>query len=147
MPPQPPKWEPVVEPRLVFRLLRQPDRTADDFADNFMSDGERGKALHDDEHPDLQTGMSVFASEAAARARYTAVRNEALKNRSDRNRRRNRPIKMRIGEHIGEVLLAPREGFEIVDDGDPEGHLTLRGDKDRLAARVAQIYPAGSPPT
>jgi class 3 adenylate cyclase len=148
MPPAPPNWQPVTEPRLVFRFLKRPDPAADDFADNFKSDGEANKRLHDDEHPDVLTGMSVFNSEEAARKRFAAVRDDVLRKRSDTNRRRNRPPPpIRIGEHIGEVLLTAGQGFEIADDDDPEGHLTLRGDKDQLAARVARIYPAGRDPT
>lgn len=145
--PEQPDWLPVTEPRLVFRFLKEPDPDADGFAENFSSDADRGKGAVEGEHPELLTGMSVFASEAAARQRYAVLKDQALKKRSNRNRRRQRPFKMSIGDHIGEVLLRAGEGFEIVDDGDPEGHLTLRGDKHRLAACVARIYPAARSPT
>ena len=49
---------------------------------------------------------------------------------------------MSVGDYIAEVELQPNQGFEIVDSGDPDGHLTIRGDKDRLAAHVRHVCPA-----
>jgi hypothetical protein len=138
----------VSEPRLVYRFLKKPDKDASDFADNFMSDGERanGKPTLPGEHPEFRTGMSAFVSEAAARKRWVEIKAASLKKRSEKSARRQkgrpRTFKMSIGDHIGEVLLGPGEGFEIVDMNETDGHLTIRGDKDRLAARVADIYPA-----
>jgi hypothetical protein len=146
MPPDPPEWEPVTAPRLVFRFLKKPDRNAVDFADNFKSDAERDKEPLEGEHPDFQTGISVFVSEAAARKRWAELKVAALKNRSDRNKRRGRPVRMTVGEHIGEVLLGPNQGFEVAGE-DSDGHLTARGDKDRFASKVVDIYPAERPPT
>ncbi len=141
--PEPPNWEPVVGPRIVFRFLKQPEPSPDDF----MSDGERGKQLVPGEHPDILTGVSAFASEAKARQRWVEIREGALKKRSERNKRRQRPLRLSVGDYIAEVLLAPSEGFEIVDLGASDGHLTIRGDKTRLAARVARVYAADSNPT
>lgn len=146
-PSEAPNWQPIVEPRLVFRFLRQPDRAAADFVENFASDADRGKQATHDEHPEWLTGMSAFVSEHKARARWAELKASALKKRSERNARRQRPFRMSIGDYIAEVLLGPGEGFEIVDDDDPQGHLTIRGDKHQLAARVADIYPADTAPT
>jgi hypothetical protein len=137
-----PNWQPVDEPRLVFRFLKNPDPDAENFVENFASDDERGKEPTQDEHPDWLTGMSVFVSEEKARQRWSELRSAALRKRSERNARRQRPLRMSVGDHIGEVLIAPNHGFEIVDDDDPEGHMTLRGDKHLLASSVANIYPA-----
>jgi hypothetical protein len=145
--PAPPTWRPVAEPQIVFRFLKESDRDAPGFVENFASDAERGKGLAPGEHPDLLTGMSVFVSEAAARKRWAELRGQALKKRSERNKRRQRRLRMSVGEHIGEVLLGPGHGFEIADEADAEGHLTIRGDKDLLAGRVTDVYPAQTTPT
>ena len=143
--PAPPVWQPVTEPQLVFRFLKQPNQDAEDFADQFLAD-DKGKKAVEGEHPDLRTGMSAFASEVAARKRWADLKAAALKQRSEKSARRQktkpRRFKMSIGDYIGEVLLVPGEGFEIAGPADVDGHLTIRGDKDRLAARVLDIYPA-----
>ncbi|HEV2973889.1 MAG TPA: hypothetical protein VGX69_02700 [Solirubrobacteraceae bacterium] len=136
----------MTEPRLVFRFLKQPDKHAPDFADNFKSDEERGKKPVQGEHPDLGTGMSAFVSEAAARKRWAEIKSGSLKKRSEKSERRQkgrpRPFKMSIGDYVGEVLLISGAGFEFVDLNEPDGHLTIRGEKNRLAAQVADVYPA-----
>jgi hypothetical protein len=147
VPPDPPNWEPVREPKLVYRFVKQSDPGAEGFSDNFMSDEERGKTPVPDEHPDLLTGMSAFISEEKARKRWAEIKAEALKKRSERNRRRQRPLRMSVGDYIAEVLLGPGGDFEVVDTGAPDGHLTIRGDKDQLADRVRRVYPAESTPT
>ncbi len=147
MPPEQPNWQSVTEPRIVFRFVKHDDPSADGFADNFASDEERGKSPGLDEHPDLLTGMSAFVSEEKARKRWAEIKGAALKKRSERNKRRQRPLRMTVGDYIAEVVLGPGDGVEFVDLGDTDGHLTIRGDKDRLAARVARVYPAGSKPT
>ena len=53
---------------------------------------------------------------------------------------------MSVGNYIAEVELVQGEGFEVVDLAEPDGHLTIRGDKSRLAARVIRVYPAESTP-
>jgi hypothetical protein len=149
--PELPRWERVIEPRIVFRFLKQPDPAAADFADNFMSDEDRGKRPSEGEHPELLTGMSAFASEAAARKRWAEIKAGALKKRSEKSQRRQRgrprPFRMTIGDYIGEVVLGPGEGFEVVDLGEIDEHLTIRGNKDQLALRVARVYSAESKPT
>lgn len=135
-----------MQPQIVFRFVKHADPTADGFADNFMSDEERGKQSAPDEHPDLLTGMSAFVSEAKARKRWAEIKGAALKKRSERNKRRQRPFRMSVGDYIAEVVLGPGDGVEVVDPRDVDGHLTIRGDKDVLAARVARVYPAESKP-
>jgi len=49
-----------------------------------------------------------------------------------------------VGYFIAEVALVPDEGFEIEDLGEPDEHLTVWGDADKLAAAVRRIYPAES---
>jgi hypothetical protein len=149
--PEPPEWEPVTEPRIVYRFLKGPKATPEDFA----SDGERGKKLLPGEHPDLLTGMSVFLSEASARERWQQVKSAALRKQRERETEkaarlkqvRPRPFRMSIGDYIGEVVIGPGAGVEILDLAEPGGHLTMRGPKDELAARVANVYPAETEPT
>lgn len=145
--PVPPHWRAVTEPQIVFRFLKEANRDVAAFVENFASDAERGKTLALGEHPELLTGMSVFVSEATARKRWAELKGEALKKRSERNKRRQRRLRMSVGEHIGEVLLGPGQGFEIAGEADAEGHLTIRGDKTLLAARVTDVYPAQTTPT
>jgi hypothetical protein len=149
--PEPPNWEPVAAPRSVFRFLRQPDRDADDFADNFRPDSESPKKAAPGEHPELRTGMSAFVSEAKARERWAQLKAGALKQRSEKNARRQsanpRRFRMSVGDYIGEIILGPGAGIEIVDPGEPDGHLTIRAPKEVLAARVADVYPAETKPT
>ena len=84
MPPAIPDWQPVLAVTCVFRFVKDGDPSAEGFADNFKSDAERDKAPAHDEHPDLLTGMSAFASEAKARERWAQIRKQALKKRSER---------------------------------------------------------------
>jgi hypothetical protein len=149
--PPPPNWQPIAEPWTVFRFIKQPDRNAADFVDNFKPDAESPKKVAEGEHPDLRTGMSAFVSEAKARERWAQIKAAALKQRGEKNVRRQRtnprPFRMSIGDHIGEVVLLPGSGVEIVDPREPDGHLTIRGPRDVLAACVADIYPAETKPT
>jgi hypothetical protein len=147
MPSEKPRWQPITEPWIVFRFVKDADPNADGFAENFASDQERGKSPLPDEHPDLLSGMSAFASEEKARRRWTTIRSNALRRQSERNKRRQRPLRMSVGDYIAEVELVPNEGFEIIDLSEPDGHLTIRGDKHQLAARVVRVYPAESQPT
>lgn len=146
MSPEQPPWQPIAEPKVVFRFVKHADPNDDNLSDDFASDQERNKSPLPDEHPELLTGMSAFDSEAHARKRWAELRSFALRKRSERNKRRQRPFRMSVGDYIAEVELVPDEGFEIVDLGDPDGHLTIRGDKHRLAARVSRVYPAESTP-
>jgi|HubBroStandDraft_6_1064221.scaffolds.fasta_scaffold501283_1 hypothetical protein len=144
-------WQPVTEPRIVYRFLQGREPTPEDF----RSDGERDKKPAKDEHPDLLTGMSAFVSEAKARERWNQVKASALRKQrakeSERAARlkqvRPRPFRMSIGDYIGEIVLGPGAGIEIIDSEEPDGHLTIRGPKDVLAARVADVYPAETKPT
>jgi hypothetical protein len=141
-----PPWQPISEPRIVYRFVKNESLTDDGFSDNFASDEERGKSSLPDEHPELLSGMSAFDTEAHARKRWAELRASALRRRSERNKRRQRPFRMSVGDYIAEVELVGNEGFEIVDLGEPDGHLTIRGDKRRLAAHVNRVYAAESPP-
>jgi hypothetical protein len=149
--PEPPRWERVTEPRVIYRFLQESVPTAEDF----RTDGERGKTVTNSEHRDLLTGMSVFDSLVAARERWAQVKDDALKKQreketekaSSKKRVRPRPFRMSIGMFIGAVVVGPGIDVEIVDIGDPGGHLTMRAPKDDLAARVVDVYPADSKPT
>jgi hypothetical protein len=149
--PDPPEWEPITEPRTVYRFLQGPVATPEDF----RSDGERGKTVARGEHPELLTGMSVFVSEETARKRWADVKDDALRKQREKETERDalrkkanpRRFRLSIGDHIAEVVLGPGAGIEIAGPADVGGHLTIRGSKDGLATRVADVYPADSKPT
>jgi hypothetical protein len=85
-------------------------------------------------YPDLMDGMSVFGSHKAARERWETIRQAADQ----------RGQEVRVGYFIAEVMLAPGQGFEIEDLGEPDEHLTVWGDAAKLTAAVRRIYPAES---
>ena len=104
--------------------------------EDFRSDREKGSAplRREKAYPELLEGMSVFGSHGAAQTRWETIRQAAER----------RGQQVRVGYFIAEVALVPDEGFEIEDLGEPDEHLTVWGDADKLAAAVRRIYPAES---
>jgi hypothetical protein len=135
-PPQPLKREAVAAERTVFRFARQASSDDQGFAESFASDREKdARPLRREKaYPELMDGMSVFGSLEAARARWESIREAAEK----------RGQEVRVGYFIAEVVLAPGEGFEIEDLGEPDEHLTVWGDATKLATAVRRIYSAES---
>jgi hypothetical protein len=113
--------------------------TTDDPAlvEEFRSDRESGKRPFAREKaiPELQDGMSVFASLDAARDRWQEMHEIATQ----------RGQAVRAGHHIAAVELTPECGFSLEDLNEPDQHLTMWGEKSRLAGAVVRIYPAGIP--
>ena len=79
--------------------------------------------------------MSTFASLDAARERWQEMYEIA----SERGQ------EVRAGNFIAAVELTPECGFSLEDLNEPDQHLTMWGDKDRLAGVVGRIYPAATP--
>ncbi|MFZ2051422.1 MAG: hypothetical protein WAU69_10890 [Solirubrobacteraceae bacterium] len=135
---QPPQWQPVVEPRLVYRWVKHSSSDHEDFIENFVSDAERGEKPLEGEHPDYMHGRSAFDSLENARSAWERIY-VRLKARS-----KGKPVKMRVGHFIAEIELRPGDGFEIDAplNADPRGHLWIKGDKTKLAAATGTIYAA-----
>jgi hypothetical protein len=139
----PPNWEPVEEPRTIFRFVQHDSQNHPDFASNFIPDAENpNQQALEDEHPDFRLGMSVFASCRQAKAVWAGIVAKVEAAASSRNKRRNRPLKIKVGHYIAEVLLAPGHGFELAGPPDERGHMTLKGPAQALAAATRNVYPA-----
>lgn len=138
MDPQPPQWQPVAEPRVVYRWVKHPSRDHVAFVENFASDGERDQQPLPGEHPDYMQGRSAFDSLENARAAWERIHAKL------KERKKGKPFEMRVGHFIAEIKLKPEDGFEIdaPPDADPRGHLWIKGDKTKLAAATGTIYAA-----
>jgi hypothetical protein len=149
MPPQPldpppPKWEPVRSRTVVFRYVQHDHRNHPEFAMNFLADRDNPDKKRVDplEHPDFRLGMSVFATEDQARENWAEVFKKLSASGSDRNKRRKREPRLKMGHFIAEVELVPGQGFELAGPADKRGHLTLKGDPEHLAGATKCVYPA-----
>ncbi|HEV3323832.1 MAG TPA: hypothetical protein VG147_16780 [Solirubrobacteraceae bacterium] len=138
----PPNWQPVSEPRTVRRFVQHDSPEHPDFAMNFRSDEEAEKPPLRDEHPDHRLGMSVYDTEEHARAIWAGIAEKVRERASARNKRRGKAPKLRIGDYIADVELQPGNGFELAGPPDERGHMTLRGNKDRLAVATKRVYAA-----
>jgi hypothetical protein len=117
----------------VFRFVHVADRDDPALRDQFLSDRENGLTpffRRERRYPELLDGMSAYESEQAAYLRWARCRDIAAA--------RNEP--MQVGEYIAEVELEPGMGFDIEDLREPDGHLTIWGDPDRLAQATCRIY-------
>jgi hypothetical protein len=101
-------------------------------ADDFKSDEEAGlrATAREKRIPELREGRSVYGSLAMARLVWGGLKKIA----DDRGQ----PVK--VGYHIAEVRLVPDAGFSIEDLGEPDEHLTIWGDRFRLAEAVSRVY-------
>lgn len=144
MPLDPPDWQPVDETRVVRRFVKHDSADHPDFASNFLPDAENPDKVpvDEDEHPDHRLGMSVFDTEEQCRAIWEGIVKKLRDGASRKNKRRNRPPKVKLGEYIADIELTPGEGFELAGPPDERGHLTLRGSRDKLAAATINVYPA-----
>jgi hypothetical protein len=133
----PPDWKDVETETPVYRFVKQPSKDAPRFVRNFWSDRKRKKPPmpgREEEHDELRDGMSAFITEDLARDAWEEQ--ELLRNPPGRPRE-----PLRMGDYIAKVVLMPGQGFLI--DLEPDGHLTLRGDAQKLADAVAEpIYSA-----
>lgn len=104
--------------------------------EDFLSDRESGKRplRRETMYPELQDGMSTFASLDAARDLWETVREAAAA----------RGQEVRMGNFIAEVELQPDRDFSIEDLDEPDGHLTIWGDPAQLAQAVSRIYLAAT---
>jgi hypothetical protein len=104
------------------------------FRDDLRSDRETGKRPFSREKaiPELQDGMSMFASLNAARERWKDMERVATE----------RGQEVRAGYFIAELLLRPGCGFQLEDLCEVDEHLTVWGDPDELVAAVQAVYPA-----
>jgi hypothetical protein len=109
---------------------------ADDPAlrDDFLSDRDSGKRplRREKAYPELRDGMSTFGSLEAARVVWRVIHDAA----------RLRGQEVELGRYIAEVNLEPNSGFDVEDLHEPDEHLTIWGEPDRLVAAVRRIYPA-----
>ncbi len=101
---------------------------------DFESDRERGKAQRGRARaiPELHDGMSVFRDLDLARERWRDIAAIA----------RNRGEAVRVGDFVAQVRLTGGQAFSYEDPGDLDGHMTLWGDKVKLASCVVDIVPA-----
>jgi hypothetical protein len=143
VPLDPPNWQPITETRVVHRFVQHDSIDHPDFASNFSADKDNpDKRPLDDEHPEHRLGMSVFDTEEQCRDVWAGILKKLRDGASERNKRRNRVPRVKVGHHIADVELRPGEGFEIAGPPDERGHMTLRGEKEKLAAATTRVYPA-----
>lgn len=124
------------EPRAVFRFVHVADREAPFLADDFRCDREVGLRASSREraYPELQDGMSAYGAFAAAQRVWETLRAIASARGED----------VRVGNYIAEVELAAGQGFSLEDLGEEDQHLTIWGEKGRLAGAVGRICPAAT---
>ena len=128
---------PVSELATVYRIVHVDRTTHPDLAHDFRSDLEANKRPLEREVaiPELRLGMSMYDSLAATRELWEGL-NEAAALRGQA---------LRIGNFIAELKLGPDQGFFVEDLHEEDGHLTVWGDKNRLAGTVQRIYSAAAP--
>lgn len=124
----------VNEPLIVYRAVRVDRTDHPRLARAFRSDRERNRTPVEREMaiPELRDGMSVYRSVAHFCEMWRSVKAAA-------ERRGQVP---EMGEFMAEVELQPGRDFFIEDLGHDDGHMTLWGDRQLLAAAVKRIYPA-----
>jgi hypothetical protein len=138
-----PKWEPITEPQSVFRFVQHDSPEHPDFVSNFVCDADNpNQKAFEDEHPDYRLGMSVFATEEQARVVWATIAANLQARASPKNKRRNRPPRLKVGHYIAELALTPANGFELAGPPDDRGHMTLKGPAEALAAATQNVYPA-----
>lgn len=138
--PTPPNWQPVTEPLAVYRYVTCETVDDPDFEACFETDAERDpeKKPGKGEHPDHLHGLSAYDSLDAARDFWNGLRGRLVA-------REGEQVEMKLGYHIAELLLMPDEGFEYdqPENPEPQGHLWIKGPKDKLmAAAVEPFYAA-----
>lgn len=103
-------------------------------ADDFKSDedSELRPSAREKRIPELRKGMSAYGSLAAARRVWDSLRQIADQ--------REQPVK--VGYSIASVRLVPDCGFSLEDLKEPDQHLTIWGDRHRLAEVVSRVYSA-----
>lgn len=118
----------------MFRFVHASRRDDQDLADDFKSDEEAGlrPTAREKPIPELREGRSVYGSLAMARLVWGGLKKIA----DDRGQ----PVK--VGYHIAAVRLVPDAGFSIEDLNEPDEHLTVWGDRFRLAEAVSRVYAA-----
>jgi hypothetical protein len=88
---------------------------------------------------ELQDGMSAFGSDRAARDEW-AERRKLADEREETT--------VQVGHYIAEVALTEDQGFQTEDLGEENEHLTIWGDRHKLAAAVCRSpYLAERTPT
>ena len=123
----------MLEPRRVYRFVHVAELTDPALRDQFLADRENGMTpffRREKLYPELLDGMSAYGSAQAAERRWAECRDIA--------RQRNEP--MRVGEYVAEVELTPNQDVDVEDLGEPDEHLTIWGDPDRLCAATRRIY-------
>jgi hypothetical protein len=106
----------------------------DALADDFKSDeeAELRPTAREKRVRELCKGMSAYGSLTAARLVWDSIRQRADE--------LNQPVK--VGYYIAKVELEPESGFLLEDLNEPDEHLTIWGDRHRLAGAVSRIYAA-----
>jgi hypothetical protein len=129
----PPQWEPVVEPRVVYRYVAAVEDPTHR-REWFLTDREARIRPwpREKEWDELRDARSFFGSDEAARAEWMTVY----------ERTRERGQEMVLPESIAKVRLEPGHGFEVDDLGEPDEHLLIKGTADDFVPLVLSVYPA-----
>jgi hypothetical protein len=127
---------PVAEERRVYRFVHAAELGDPSLRDDCLSDRETGKRPFAREKaiPELQDGMSMFASLAAARSVWRDMEQIAIA--------RGQPV--RAGDFIAELVLRPGSDVELEDLGEVDEHLTVWGDPDTLVDAISAVYRAST---
>jgi hypothetical protein len=135
---QPPNWQQVVAPIVVYRWVKHSSPDVEDFVRDFESDAERGETPLPGEHPDYMLGRSAYDSLENAQDAWMRLYAKI------QERKKGKEFEMKVGYFIAAIELRPDDGIEIDApvDADPRGHLWVKGDKAKLAAACSTIYPA-----
>ncbi len=128
---------PILEPTSVYRFVHVERPDDPELVPDFRSDQEAGKRARERQAaiPELHRGQSMYNSLVSAREAWNGLHRAAER----------KGQRLRIGDYIAEVELLPGRGFAIEDPGHASGHVTVWGDKERLAASVRQILIAMDP--
>jgi hypothetical protein len=118
----------------VFRFVSTDSMDRATLADEFLSEREAGKAPDGRERkaPLLQEGRSSWRTLEHARRRWKRMCENA-----------ERGGDTSVGQgFVAEAILEPGEDFQVEDLGKPDGHLTIWGDRTKLAEAVRAIHAA-----
>jgi hypothetical protein len=122
--------------RTVYRFVHVDSVTDERLPCDFKSDRACGKRARGRQAhiPELHDGMSVFRTRENAAARWADLASKA--------RQEVPGATIRVGHFIARVELRAGQGLAYEDLGSEDGHMTLWGGPLKLAACVAEIFPA-----
>jgi hypothetical protein len=121
------------ELRIVYRFVHFADPQDPAAIEDFRSDAEKKKKPRGRSAriPELQSGLSFFKTRELALSRWKDIAAVA--------RKRDPGASPQIGSHLATVLLKPSSETYYEDLGQQDGHVTIWGKPETLAAGIIEL--------